>query len=746
MNAAFRRRLSLLLVIIVLAPPAVALQAPDWGDYPVHPEAAIKLLPEMAYGWLYPLPPEPSGSNLLDLDWYVELFPPDTDIVSTAIWTITPTDDLQDELLLEMGEELAISGVYYNGEPADYSRDGWYLHIELEPALSYGETAEVRIDYSGYFDIIEEQDSYYEIDFDHQEWAQTTHQYLPCYDYPSDKFTVTQRLNVPEGWTMLANGILEEIIDEGDGRETHIWRMNHDCAMYLIWFGGRPEDELAYIEFVTEPFPIGYYCHPSEVDGYTDLNSYLPDLITCYEEHYGPYGFDALYHQTINWGMEWQAMSDMPVVHEDAHMWFGDLLSPASWDHSWLNEGFATWSEAFWAEQPEADDDPQQKRERWSDEYFYQYDDYAWQKVPIVYKRIYAQLIYYKGAFVVEMLRREMGYEAFFDGLRAYTATHRYGNVLTSDLQAAMEDYYVSDEHDDLSWFFNQWVFSPGHPQYHWRYEFDEVDGEPVINIDLNQVQSSLYGSPYAFDTLVDVYIYYNDVTTQLITLHNNQRRQSFTVPLEQAPENIHHMGFNDEFTTLCTAEIVESTLEITAVINGEGIDINGELYYGVFDEIKLYRVKRISDYLLDEPVPYDDWTLLNSYSGDEDFTFFDTELPSEGEYNYAAAAEIAEDTYYYYSGGIDWAGVMPARAAISIPWPNPCGYQTHLTVELPEADTIELVLYDLAGRRITGHSVELSAGRHTIDFDVDGLAEGVYLLRASIGGADELRRLVISR
>ena len=122
-----RHRRLILLALLMLLLPAVALQAPVWGEYPTHPEIVQKTPSGTAsYGWLYPTPPAPSGSDMLDLDWYTELYPPDQDIVSTAIWTITPTDDLQDELLLEMGEELAISGVYYNGEPADYSRDGWY--------------------------------------------------------------------------------------------------------------------------------------------------------------------------------------------------------------------------------------------------------------------------------------------------------------------------------------------------------------------------------------------------------------------------------------------------------------------------------------------------------------------------------------------------------------------------------------------------------------------------------------------
>ncbi len=733
-------------LLLLLAVSAPALQAPAWGEYPVHPELLHKLGPERDATWAYPLPPEPSGSDLLDLDWYIEFYPPAEDIVATAVWTITPTEALQDELVLEMGEELAIDGVYYEGSPADYSRDGWYVRIELEPALAAGQTAEVRIDYHGQVSIIDYYSEGMQMRFSHHQWRQQTHLYLPCFDYPSDKFTITQRLNVPAGWTMLANGVLEEVVDGGDGRQTHVWRMNHDCAMYVMWFGGRPAEELTYIEFTSEPFPVGYFCHPDESEGILENLAYLPDLIACYEEHFGPYGFDVLYHQTLNLGMEWQAMSDRPIVHEDAHMWFGDLLSPAHWNHSWLNEGFATWSELLWEEQPEADGDPIAKREDWHTFYVsYKYGS-EFHLFPLVCNYRDSSPIYSKGAFVVEMLRRELGQEAFYDALRDYVARHRYGNVLTPDLQMALEEHYSSETHDDLSWFFDQWVYSPGHPYYHWNWELDDSGGEPAVTVYLNQVQPTFYGTPYEFETWVDGYIRYVDTTEQPFSLYNEHRRQSFSIPLEQDAEDVLFLRLNEEYTTPCLTKLVPNALELTAAVEGAGIRVNGEVIYGAFDGLRLYRVATDAGYLLDDPAPYDDWELLNEYPGDGGFVFHDTRLPGPGEYSYAVYAEDAGYPLYFYSNAVDWAEPAPARAAVSLPWPNPCGYRVRVAVELPAPATVELTLYDLAGRRVLGHSEPLAAGRHTVELDVGDLATGIYLLRARGGDADELRRLVISR
>jgi aminopeptidase N len=153
------------------------------------------------------------------------------------------------------------------------------------------------------------------------------------------------------------------------------------------------------------------------------------------------------------------------IAHEIAHQWFGDSVTEATWSDLWLSEGFAQYFAGLFVERNEGEAAFQDYMKRQADEYF------AFEKTkrtPIhdtqtedLFKLLNANN-YQKGAWVLHMLRSELGDEKFFSGLRRYYEAHRNATATSEDLRAALE----KESGRDLKAFFASWVYGAGHPRY----------------------------------------------------------------------------------------------------------------------------------------------------------------------------------------------------------------------------------------------------------------------------------------
>jgi aminopeptidase N len=162
-----------------------------------------------------------------------------------------------------------------------------------------------------------------------------------------------------------------------------------------------------------------------------------------------------------------------PVVHEVAHQWFGNSVTERDWDDVWLSEGFASYFTHLYTEHfegREAMEADLRASRATIDEVERKMPD-----TPIVHrnladmKRVLNGLVYQKGAWVLHMLREEVGLDAFWKGIRAYYGRYRDGNASTDDFRQTMEQASGRS----LSWFFDQWLKRGGIPQVAgvWRYD-----------------------------------------------------------------------------------------------------------------------------------------------------------------------------------------------------------------------------------------------------------------------------------
>jgi aminopeptidase N len=145
------------------------------------------------------------------------------------------------------------------------------------------------------------------------------------------------------------------------------------------------------------------------------------------------------------------------MVHELAHQWFGDSVTPARWRDIWLNEGFARWTELLWVETHGG-----RSAAAWLRANYPRHGRWFWSvrignPSPV---NLLSWPVYDRGAMAVQALRQRIGDEAFFALLRRWTTRYRHGNATIEDFQRMATT--VSGQ--DLAEFFRAWLFTPGRP------------------------------------------------------------------------------------------------------------------------------------------------------------------------------------------------------------------------------------------------------------------------------------------
>src|SRR5438876_2143765 len=176
----------------------------------------------------------------------------------------------------------------------------------------------------------------------------------------------------------------------------------------------------------------------------------------------------AMEHQTItSMGyllLTGDATYEGVVAHELSHQWFGDAVTLTDWRNIWLNEGFATYSEALWTEYKKGQQAYLDYMKK-NDFGYFTSTVYAPEGFISNYA-VYAT-VYQKGSWVLHMLRGMMGDEIFFKALREYFDRYKYKNATTQDFQKVFEEIYGQP----LDWFFDEWVYKGiGRPKYEYSW------------------------------------------------------------------------------------------------------------------------------------------------------------------------------------------------------------------------------------------------------------------------------------
>jgi aminopeptidase N len=378
--------------------------------------------------------------------------------------------------------------------------------------------------------------------------------WYPCYDAPNEKFTSEVTCRVPEGMVVLSNGKrVSEEKDSGSGLVAVRWLQDKPHVNYLI---SLLAGHFKKVEDNYKDIPLAFYVPASQIDQAVHSFKDTKDIMGFFEQEIGvPYPWAKYYQVCVDdftaGGMENTSITTLTdrtlhttatenlrdsrglVAHELAHQWFGDLVTCKDWSHVWLNEGFATYYDHLYDGYKNGRDALLYDLYESAKHIVSQTNDTK----SIVNKKYndpqeqFSYLAYPKGGWVLNMLRNQLGEELYRRCIKTYLERHQFGNVVTEDLSAVIEE--LSGRSYDQ--FFDQWVYHARQPELAVNYNWDEKNKLAKLSIAQTQRLSDdvvLFNFP-----LTIRFKSKTGTVDRQITI--KEKAEDFYFPLNEAPETV---------------------------------------------------------------------------------------------------------------------------------------------------------------------------------------------------------------
>jgi aminopeptidase N len=452
------------------------------------------------------------------------------------------------------GVGMRVSSVTASGVALDYTHEGDLLTIRLAEPGRAGHRIDLTVEYSGApaAGLRIGPNKYGDRTFFSDNWPNRARNWLPTIDHVYEKAMNEFVVTAPSHYQVVSNGVLVEETDLGNGARLTHWKQSVPISPWLYVLGVARFAVQNVGDFEGKPIQTWVYAQDRDA-GFYDFAVPTKQVLEFYDEHVGPFAYEKLANVTspaTGGGMEaasavmysensvtgdrsvrWRNV----VIHEIAHQWFGNAVTERDWDHVWLSEGFATYFTLLFREHAYGRDDFVDGLKGASESVFTQYDqdpDYR-----IVHdnlddmSRVTSGATYQKGAWVLHMLRKRTGDEAFWAGIQAYYGTHMNGSATTDDFRRAMEQ--ASGE--NLEAFFRQWLYQGGNPHLEgwWRYD----PTAQAVSIEINQTQTNVG----LFDLPLEVGVYMGDSErpTAIHTVQVTSGFHRFVIPVDGEPEDV---------------------------------------------------------------------------------------------------------------------------------------------------------------------------------------------------------------
>lgn len=490
--------------------------------------------------------------------------------------TILALKDPVTQIDLDFGE-LPIDAVTVNRQSAPFTRSRGLLNIKLLQPVHRGDVFVVAISYHGkpQDGLVLTDDKAGKPTVIGDNWPDRLHHWIPCLDHPSAKATITFSITAPAKDLVVATGKLSRV--ENPSNTTRTWTYVESvpvppyCMVVAV-------GDFAHVDPPDDSTPLAYYVpQPDRTFAMQGFGAANPSL-KFFSQTVAPYPYEKLaliIGATRFGGMEnssaivfastlfdvrpneplseafkvREGLRDV-VAHEIAHQWFGDSVTESTWADLWLSEGFADYFAGLFIQRYDGEQAFQRYMKQLAGTYLH-YE--TTKRTPIhdtetedLFKLLNANN-YQKGAWVLHMLRSELGDAQFFRGVRIYYEAHQNATASTEDLRAAFE----KASGQDLKEFFARWIYGAGHPSYELSWTWNTKTNKAKLLLKQVQVEPAFPNS-----VAIDIQ---TATGTRRIVLRPSGRQTVDEVRLSAAPTT---MSIDPDNTILKDARVNQNALE----------------------------------------------------------------------------------------------------------------------------------------------------------------------------------------
>lgn len=429
-------------------------------------------------------------------------------VAGVAHYTFIPKQQLVDSVFLD-APGILINAVTLDEKATRFKKDSAGVTVFFNPALQWETEHTLQIDYTAtpkkglYFigwNVTQTADANDPDRIRNQIWSQgqgTDNRFwIPGYDDVDDKLVSELIVTFDKNYTVISNGkLISETNNRDNKTKTWHYAMSEPHAFYLIQLSAGEYDHKDYVAksgVVSKQF---YY--PGKENTIESTYGYSDELMDWMENEIGvpyPWGsyanvpvqeflYGAMENTTATIFTDYYMQDEHAApdrnyyatnAHELTHQWFGDYITEWNSTNHWLHESFATHYAKKFMEYKFGEDFYQWKRR---DEMISAFGADANDELPIAHSKAGSSRHYPKGSLVLDMLRYVVGDAQYRKVITAYLEEHKFQNVSTYDLYIQ----FVKTLGINLDWFFDEWIYKGGYPEYNVSYISDSANTEITV-------------------------------------------------------------------------------------------------------------------------------------------------------------------------------------------------------------------------------------------------------------------------
>lgn len=373
-------------------------------------------------------------------------------------------------------------------------------------------------------------------------WPNRARYWLSVYDHPKDKATVEFVIKAPKGLNVVANGKHISSI-ASDSFTSHTYSSSNPIPTKVMVLGAA---KFSTQVLQKQPYVIASFVYPEdEMEAFYDY-AITPKIVKYYESLFGKYPFDKLYNvqSTTRYGgmenagcifydenaIDGKRSNEDLIAHEIAHQWFGNTVSEKDWRDLWLSEGFASYFENVYMEKEYGEIKMIEIMKEHKESVLKYKNTHP--NAVLVPEEVLAPInmlnpySYKKGAWVLHMLRSELGDEQFFKSIEIFYKEYKYKNASTKDFIKSIN----KSSSKELNNFFKPWLYNNILPSYSLKWT---IEGS-TLKVRVKQLQLG-----ETFYNTIPIEVKYDNNFSEILRIEVDSKEVNKTFEVEFNPKEV---------------------------------------------------------------------------------------------------------------------------------------------------------------------------------------------------------------